>query len=137
MSDVYRLVEVAPAPEDHVRLRALSGLGPFSLDAARLALPNTLHGVRIEHEGECVGMGRVIGDGGCFFQIVDIAVDPSHQRRGLGRRIVAALVAWLRSHAPSGAYVSLIADGEARRLYAEFGFRPTAPASIGMSRRIE
>ncbi|WP_373454357.1 hypothetical protein [Cereibacter changlensis] len=27
-------------------------------------------------------MGRLIGDGGCFFQIVDIAVDPSHQGQG-------------------------------------------------------
>jgi hypothetical protein len=32
-----------------------------------------------------------------------------------------------------GGYVSLIADGKAHALYAQFGFAPTAPASIGMA----
>ncbi|MFD2882298.1 hypothetical protein ACFTAO_51075 [Paenibacillus rhizoplanae] len=31
-------------------------------------------------------MGRVIGDGGCFFQVTDIAVKPSFQGRGLGKK---------------------------------------------------
>ena len=35
----------------------------------------------------------------------------------------------------SAGSVSLLADGEAHRLYAQFGFAPTAPASIGMYRR--
>jgi hypothetical protein len=30
-------------------------------------------------------------------------------------------------------YVSLIADGVANRLYAQYGFEPTAPKSIGMA----
>ncbi len=129
----YVLAEGAPGVEDYVRLRAAAGLGGRSLEAARAGLPGTIHGVRILHDGRCVGMGRLIGDGGCFFQVVDIAVDPAHQRRGLGKRIVGALVTYLEENAPSSAYVSLIADGEANRLYEQFGFRPTAPASIGMA----
>jgi len=39
----------------------------------------------------------------------------------------------LNSEAPEGAYVSLIADGDARHLYAQFGFEPVMPASIGMA----
>jgi GNAT superfamily N-acetyltransferase len=81
-------------------------------------------------------MGRVIGDGGLFFEIVDIAVVPAHQRRGLGKRIMAALTAHLETHAPPSAHVMLLADGEAHRLYAQFGFQATAPASIGMERKI-
>ena len=77
-------------------------------------------------------MGRIIGDRGLFFQVVDIAVDPKHQKRGLGKRIVAALVDHLYQTALPGAYVSLIADGEAHRLYSLYGFKPTAPRSIGM-----
>jgi hypothetical protein len=42
-----------------------------------------------------------------------------------------------RKTAPSGAHVSLIADGEAHRLYSQFGFRPTAPESIAMAFYIE
>jgi GNAT superfamily N-acetyltransferase len=79
-----------------------------------------------------IAMGRIVGDGGCFFQLVDIAVDPRVQGQGLGKRIVAALTGYLRETAPEDAYVSLIADGDARHLYAQFGFAPTAPASIGM-----
>ena len=47
-------------------------------------------------------------------------------------RIVKALVEWLRANAPKTAYVSLIADGPARDLYAQYGFRETAPESVGM-----
>ncbi|MCI5074766.1 GNAT family N-acetyltransferase [Oricola sp.] len=130
MSDGYALAEGPPSAEDFVRLRAVAGLSPFSLEAARIALPNTIFAVRILHDGTCIGMGRIVGDGGCFFQITDIAVDPGHRKRGLGKRIVAALTDHLRRNAPSGAYVSLIADGEARNLYAQFGFRPTAPPPL-------
>lgn len=77
-------------------------------------------------------MGRVIGDGGSFFQVVDVAVAPDHQGQGLGTRIMEALMAQLRSEAPATAQVSLLADGTAHGLYERFGFRLTAPASLGM-----
>ncbi|QAY74789.1 N-acetyltransferase [Agromyces protaetiae] len=113
-------------------LRAAAGMHPRSLEGARVGLPNTWHGAVVRHADEIVGMGRVVGDGGCFFQIVDICVHPEHQGRGLGKRIMADLVAAIRERTPPGSYVSLIADGEAHRLYEQFGFAPTAPASIGM-----
>ncbi|WP_371417533.1 hypothetical protein [Granulicella sp. S190] len=46
--------------------------------------------------------------------------------------MVGALVDHLHKTALPGAYVSLIADGEAHRLYSLFGFKATAPLSIGM-----
>jgi ribosomal protein S18 acetylase RimI-like enzyme len=80
-------------------------------------------------------MGRIIGDGGTAFQVVDICVHPAHQGRGLGRRIMAALTDELERRAPATAYVSLIADGPARFLYEKFGFADTAGhGSIGMYR---
>jgi hypothetical protein len=39
----------------------------------------------------------------------------------------------LKMLVPAETYVSLIADGEAHRLYAQYGFEPTAPASVGMA----
>ncbi|HVG48137.1 MAG TPA: GNAT family N-acetyltransferase [Rubellimicrobium sp.] len=136
MDDRYILVEGVPSIEDYRRLRAISGLTPRSAEAARLGLPNTIHGVHVEAEGRAVGMGRIIGDGALVFQVVDVAVDPAHQGRGLGKAIMGALVAHLRANLPAEAYVSLIADGEAHRLYAQFGFEPVAPASIGMAQWI-
>jgi ribosomal protein S18 acetylase RimI-like enzyme len=81
-------------------------------------------------------MGRVIGDGGRFFQVVDIAVLPQHQRRGIGNAILVHLLDRIRSQAPPGAYVSLLADAPGRRLYAKHGFRETAPSSIAMALRL-
>ncbi|MCW3482163.1 GNAT family N-acetyltransferase [Neisseriaceae bacterium JH1-16] len=135
MHDDYTLIAAPPAIDDYRRLRVAAGLSAKSAEAAARGLPNTLFGVRIERAGSVVGMGRVIGDGGCFYQVVDIAVDPAHQGRGLGKRIVAALVDWQRDNIPDSAYVSLIADGQAHALYAQYGFAPTAPASIGMALR--
>lgn len=81
-------------------------------------------------------MGRVVGDG-LFYQVVDIAVDPEHQKKGVGKAIMARLMAELEQRATAEVYVSLIADGEAKHLYAQFGFTPTAPASIGMAQWIK
>ena len=132
MSD-YQLVERIPTVAEFCDLRRLSGLTPKTEEAAAAGLPNTLYAVVVEHAGETVGMGRIIGDGGTVYQIADMAVLPAHQGKGQGKRIMQALVGWLQANAPKSAYVNLIADGEARKLYAQFGFVPTAPVSIGMS----
>lgn len=89
----------------------------------------------IEDRGRAIGMGRIIGDGGCFFQITDIAVDPAWQGRGFGKRIMAALMDHVREALPDTAYVSLIADKPADRLYAQYGFADVGPRSIGMAHR--
>lgn len=128
----YALIAATPSSEDYRRLRVSAGLSPKTAEAAARGLPNTVHAVQILKDGAPIGMGRVIGDGGLFLQIVDIGVEPAHQGRGLGKAIMTALMDHLKQTA-SGAYVSLIADGEARRLYAQYGFQPTAPASIGMA----
>lgn len=140
-TDHYMLRAETPSVDTYLRLRVESGLSARTVEAARVGLPNTWHAVTVRagnsdgSEGEAVAMGRVVGDGGCVFQIVDICVLPAHQGQGLGKRIMAALVGELERRAPQGAYVSLIADGDARFLYEKFGFRPTAPESIGMHRR--
>jgi GNAT superfamily N-acetyltransferase len=132
----YRLIARLPTIAEYRDLRRLSGLSEKTLEAAERGLPATLFAVVIEGGGRAIGMGRVIGDGGTAYQVVDIAVLPEHQGKGLGKRVVAALVDWLHTNAPKSAYVSLIADGPAKDLYAQFGFKPTAPASIGMAFKI-
>jgi GNAT superfamily N-acetyltransferase len=126
------LVERFPGVDDYRRLRSVSGLSPKSAEAAALGLANTLYGVSLKLGGDTIGMGRIIGDGGCFFVVVDIAVQPEYQKRGLGKRIMTALDAWLRAHAPDSSNVSLFADGEARHLYAQYGFVEAGPVSVGM-----
>jgi len=64
---------------------------------------------------------------------VDIAVLPEHQGKGLGKLIMREISAYLAKSVPETGYVSLIADGPAKDLYAQFGFVETAPASVGMA----
>ena len=133
----YDLSAETPDVETYLMLRRVAGLSPFSSEAARRGLPGSWHAVLARHQGAPVGMGRIIGDGGCFFQITDIAVHPDHQGKGLGKRIMAALMDHFRTSAPSSAYISLMADVPADRLYAQYGFRPTAPATIGMAQILD
>ena len=136
LPDGYALSFETPTVEDHVRLRIVAGLTPMPAENAARGLPNTLVGVAVRREGRVIGMGRAVGDGGLFAQICDIAVEPAHQGKGLGKAIMAALMQRLAEVATPGCYVSLIADGEAWKLYAQYGFEPTAPRSIGMARRL-
>ena len=77
-------------------------------------------------------MGRVIGDGGWYFHVVDMAVLPDHQRRGLGDLVLSHLLDVIATEAPPGAYVSLMADPPGRRLYERHGFVDSALRSVGM-----
>lgn len=133
----FELRRETPSIADYMRLRAVSGLTPFTEAAARAGLPGTFTAVVVRFEGEAIGMGRVIGDGGLFFQVTDIAVVPAHQAKGIGKAIVEALLDALSHRIAAPAYVSLIADGEASRLYAQFGFEPVAPKSQGMARILQ
>lgn len=131
-AESFHLVERFPGIDDYRRLRSVAGLSPKSAEAAMRGLANTLYGVSVLDGERAVGMGRIIGDGGCFFVVVDIAVQPEFQKRGLGKRIMEALDAWLRANAPESSNVSLFADGDAKHLYAKYGFVEAGPVSVGM-----
>jgi GNAT superfamily N-acetyltransferase len=80
-------------------------------------------------------MGRLIGDGGWCFHVLDMAVLPEHQRKGLGDVILTTLLDRIRRLAPPGAFVNLLADPPGRSLYLRHGFVETAPIgeSVGMA----
>ncbi|ONI82636.1 N-acetyltransferase [Saccharothrix sp. ALI-22-I] len=125
-----------PPVEVYQHLRVAAGLSPKSTAAATAGLAGTWYAVVAYRDDHPVGMGRVIGDGGTAFQIVDMCVLPEHQGRGLGKKIMTALMEHLRQRAPRTAYISLIADGDARHLYAKYGFTETTPESVGMVLRL-
>ena len=122
-----------PAVATYQQLRIAAGLSAKTAEAAAKGLPNSLFAVQVLLGDDVVGMGRIIGDGGCFYQVVDIAVLPAHQGKGLGKRIMREIMQFIETEVPPSAYVSLIADGQAQDLYAQFGFKHTAPASVGMA----
>ncbi len=133
----YELKYQTPTVDDYIRIRLAAGLSRKSVEAAEIGLANTLCGVTIYRAEQPVGIGRVIGDGGCFFEIVDIAVEPDHQKKGLGDMIMAGLMAYIEETAPDTAYVSLMADHGTPEVYKRFGFEASLPPEkSGMSLRI-
>jgi len=131
--NAYTVQLATPSVETYRHLRSASGLSAKTEDPARRGLAGTLFAVQIQHQGDTVAMGRLIGDGGCFYQVTDIAVLHAHQGRGLGKRVMREIMKHIETELPESAYISLIADGQAHELYAQFGFKLTAPRSVGMA----
>ncbi|CAD6574438.1 MAG: hypothetical protein ASARMPREDX12_006587 [Alectoria sarmentosa] len=137
----YNIIPATPTVENYISLRAFTGLTPKTLQAATVGLANTLFAVQIVESSSpdtIVGMGRMIGDGGCFFLIVDIAVLPAHQGKGLGKMIMKELKDWMDKNVPKSGTAPLFADGRANELYKQFAFVETAgltPSSVGMACR--
>ena len=130
----YALADGVPSVEEYRHLRRATGLSERSAASAAAGLAGTWAGVVVRDDhGTAVGIGRVIGDGGCFFQIEDMAVHREHQRRGIGDAILTRLLERLHAEAPPDAWITLFADPPGRRLYARHGFEPTEPGSVGMA----
>lgn len=133
----YELRTEIPAVNDYIEIRLKAGLSRKSEEAATVGLKNSIFGVVVYFNNVPIGIGRIIGDGGCFFEITDMAVLPEHQHKGVGTLIMNALVTWLMENAPATAYVSLMADHGTPEFYAKFGFtKAELPKSSGMYMRI-
>ncbi|PSK90273.1 GNAT family N-acetyltransferase [Taibaiella chishuiensis] len=124
--------EIVPL-DTYLQLRVASGLTAKTPAAAAIGLKNSLYAVAVKDGDNYIGMGRVIGDGGCFCQVVDICILPGYQGRGLGKEIMARIRTYIDEQLPEGCYISLLADGKADQLYAQFGFKETMPHSKGMA----
>lgn len=124
-----------PTAVDYLRLRQEAGLTPRTMEQALLALPGSWAACHVVEaaSGATVGMGRLLGDGGWYFHVVDMAVLPHHQRRGIGTAVLSWLLDQVRERAPKDAFVSLMADPPGRRLYAQHGFTERRDLSIGMA----
>ena len=134
LDEGYVIVDEGPPPEHAVEVRLRAGLSSKTLEQAARALEGSWAAVHVVHiaTGAVVGMGRVIGDGGWYFHITDMAVVPDHQRRGIGTALLTRLIGRIESEAPPDAYITLLADEPGRPLYRRHGFVETAPDSIGM-----
>jgi len=124
------IIKKVAAVEDFLRLRIVSGLTPRPAEAAKKALPNSLFGVHLVVDDCTVAMGRVVGDGALNFEVVDVAVDPNYQGKGLGSIVMQNIMGYLEQNAVEGAYITLLAD--VPQLYKKFGFVLSRPACEGM-----
>jgi len=125
----------APSAMEYVSLRLKTGMGTKDLSKAEIALKNSLFIVTLWDEDRLIGFGRIVGDEGITYVVSDIMVDPSYQGKGLGKIIMKEIDSYLEQNTDQYAYVCLIANKPADKLYSQFGFEYVDPKSCGMKRK--
>jgi GNAT superfamily N-acetyltransferase len=128
------LVERTPTLDEYRRLRTVVGWNEVAEEGVRVGLPRSLFAVVLERAGEAVGCGRVVGDGGVYFYVQDVIVLPQLQGRGLGARIMDAVMRYLEDTAAPGAFVGLMAAKDVEAFYRRYGFERRADDRPGMFR---
>ena len=93
-------------------------LGEKPPERLKTVFSNSLYRCFVYDEGRLVGVGRALADGADCSYVCDIAVMPSHQGTGLGKRIVARLVELSRGHKK----ILLYAVPGKEPFYRKFGF---------------
>jgi GNAT superfamily N-acetyltransferase len=121
--DAYELVERPPTVEEFRRLRGLAGEGEMSEEGVAAGLASSLYSCVLLHDGDVVACGRVIGDGGMYFYVRDVIVLPEYHGRGLGVKVMDAVVAYLERVARPGAFVGLMDADNAEGFYERYGFQ--------------
>jgi GNAT superfamily N-acetyltransferase len=90
------------------------------------------YGIFHRETGEQVAFARVVTDGATFAWLADVIVDPDLRGKGLGKRLVAGVVADLE---PLGLRRTLLATADAHGLYERFGWAPVDDGYKLMERR--
>ena len=93
-------------------------LGDKKADHLRKVFGNSLFVSFVYDGARLVGAGRALADGGDCSYICDIAVLPSHQGTGLGKKLVGDLVERSRGHKK----IILYAVPGREPFYKKFGF---------------
>ena len=134
MKDEFILVERVPSAQEFQRLHEAVGWSNVDLASTQLGLGNSLFSVCLMCRDRVVGCGRVVGDGGIYFYIQDVIVLPEYQGRGLGRRIMDAIMGYLATHAQPNAFVGLMAAVDVSGFYERYGFTERPADRPGMCR---
>lgn len=117
------ILERMPTPDEHRRLsRAVGWASHGQSDRTEEILAGARIGVVAVEGDEIVGAGLVVGDGTTFAYLRDIVVLPEWQGRGVGTRLVEALLAILRRSVTDAMLVTLFTGQHLAEFYERFGF---------------
>lgn len=90
-------------------------------DNVETAARNSLNFGVFTGSGEQVAYARVLTDRATFAWLCDVYVDRDHRGRGVGHRLLEAVLEQLE---PMGLSRVLLATRDAHEVYARFGFEP-------------
>ena len=133
--DNIEIRQKAPTVEQFLSFRQAAGWHVPSADAVEEGLRNTRYSVCVEADGEVIGMGRVLGDGVLYFYIQDVIVMPEYQKKGVGTRLMDAIMAHIDKCAKPTAYIALFSAKGMEPFYSKYGFieRPCDNLGPGMA----
>ncbi len=130
----FKIVERLPSPKEYSDLvTAVNWTGFTNLEAGCASLPQSRFCVVAEIDKVFVGLTRIIGDGQQFFYVMDVAVLPEHQGRGIGTALMDAAIAFIQRTAPEKALVGLYTGAARASFYRRFGFKGPDTGLYGMS----
>lgn len=131
------ITEEFPQNQEYMDLKAVTGLPEVEISAIATALNRSVLSLLARDDNDrLIGMGRVVGDGAFYFQLVDIMVAASHLDQEVEEMIVSELLSRLAKIAPSGAEVTVITDVPGIKLYQHAGFKLLYPDRYGMARSL-
>ncbi len=123
--------------EDYFNLRESVGWMNFSKEQTQKALLNSIYTViAVDDYGDAVGVGRLTGDG-MYCMIVDIAVCPDYQKKGIGTEIINMLITYVSRETPVGgrSSIQLIAEKGKESFYEKIGFKKIPHECCGFGMR--
>jgi GNAT superfamily N-acetyltransferase len=129
---MVEIEERLPTTAEYRSLRSAVGWTCPAVADCAAALEGSTGGVCAMDDGQIVGMGRIVGD--AFYRfIVDVVVDPHHQRSGVGAAIVRSLEGVAAPATVTGR-VGLVAGRDVAAFYTGLGYEDTG--SVFLSRNV-
>lgn len=122
--------------DEYLLLRSGVHWKVLSREQAKLALERSLYIVTAYVDGECVGMGRLVGDGAVICYVQDLIVLPRVQHLGIGSKILNELKRHVEElRLPDTEMMFCLMCAKGRELFYEkhaFLARPTENLGPGM-----
>lgn len=126
----YELTEEIDVAAAHAYLARSYWSPGIPLETVQRAIANSLC-VAVRHQGEQVGLARVVTDRATFAYLADVYVLEAHRGKGLAQ----GMVQWLQDHPElQGLRRWLLMTVDAHPLYEKLGWTPLAHPERGMER---
>ena len=114
-------------------LRNSVGWSNFSREHDEEIIRNSLYTVTAFCKDRAIAMGRLAGDG-MYDMIVDVAVCPDYQGRGIGTAIIQKMIKYVKNSRQESTSVQLVAEKGKEKFYVKQGFStlPDEQSGAGM-----
>jgi len=136
----YEIKENILSTKDYIALREIAGWVDLLSHQAEMVLKNSLYIMSVVHDGNVIGMGRIVGDGVIVCYIQDVIVLPKYQERGIGTAIMEHLIAHIKKIGFENTHIAvkLFAARGKEEFYKKFGFyiRPNENRGAGMQMNV-